>query len=132
MKKRKGNIKHTFYSLMMEERYKRVIFAIVVGLLFFILNMDVAFAGGKPTTDEAWKAFLDEYRVILAGMAGIGALTSVMVFIFHFIKLGTMPSHPIQRREVMNNMLISAICTALLGGISLVLTIFYYIVMEPK
>ena len=75
---------------------------------------------------------MEEYRVILAALAGIGALTSIMVFIFHFIKLGTMPSHPIQRREAMNNMLVSAITTALLGSITMILTIFYYTVFDVQ
>lgn len=131
MKKMKDKMTGIYHSfLTMEDSKKKIVFMIAFVLLMFVINVDVAFAGGKPTTDEAWKAFMDEYRVILAAIAGIGALTSVLVFIFHFIKLGTMPSHPIQRREVMNNMLISAITTALLGGISLVLTLFYYIVFD--
>jgi hypothetical protein len=130
--KLRSKAKHMIFSFgLMEERKKKILLAICFAVLIFTLNMDMAYAGGKPTTDEAWKAFMDEYRVILAAIAGIGALTSILVFIFHFIKLGTMPSHPIMRREVMNNMLVSAICTALLGGISLVLTIFYYIVFNP-
>ena len=80
---------------------------------------------------SAWKGFLDEYRIILAGISGIGALTAVLVFIFHMVQLGTMPSHPIKRRQVLGGLVTSGIATALLGGITTVLTLFYSIIWSP-
>jgi len=132
LKKLKCGFKYVKNSfLLMGEESKKVFFSVALIIIIFSLNIDLASAGGKPTFDEAWKSLMKEYRVIIASISGIGALTSVLVFIFHFVKLGSMPSHPIQRREVLNNMLISAVTTALLGGITLVMTIFYYTVLNP-
>lgn len=119
----------SMYKLaFMSQRKKKMIGIVSVMTLVMLLNIDVSYA--KPTFDEAWEAFMSEYRIILAGIAGLGALTSVLVFIVHFVKLGTMPSHPIQRREALTNMVISGVCTALLGGITLVLTLFYHIIFQ--
>lgn len=119
---------YLFSFALMDERKKKVPMILIFSLLFISLNLEVASA---DEFSDAWEAFMVEYRIILAGFAGVGAVTSILVFIYHFIKLGTMPSHPILRREVMSNMLISGICTALLGGITLILTLFYGIMFEP-
>ncbi|BBW98935.1 hypothetical protein GsuE55_37680 (plasmid) [Geobacillus subterraneus] len=69
-----------------------------------------------------------EYRIVLAYIAGFGALTSVLTFILHFIRLGAVADNPQERQKVIRGMLISAICTALLGGATLLLTLLYSIV----
>jgi len=106
-------------------------FALILVVAFIILiSSDVSYASGVHSQKfkDAWNAFFAEWRIVLAAFSGIGALTSVLVFIVHMIKLGAMPEHPIQRGQVMNGLLISAITTALLGGITLVLTLMYEIV----
>jgi len=101
--------------------------ALLLGVLFVcFINMDISFA--KPSFNEAWNAFMKEYRIVLASISGLGALTSILVFIIHFIKFGANADNPYQRREAIVNMLISAICTALLGGVTLILTLFYSII----
>lgn len=115
------------------EKTKKWIHVVVGCLLVFAVyffGFETSYAVNATAFNKAWESFMSEYRVILAGIAGVGAVTSIMVFIFHFIKLGTMPSHPIQRRQAISNMVISAICTALLGGISTILTIFYATIFQ--
>lgn len=107
--------------------------AIILALTF--LTSDVAWATKLDTSEgsafqKAWKVLIEEYRVIIAAVSGIGALTAILVFIVHMIQLAGMPHHPILRRQVLTGLLISAICTALLGGISLIMTLFYGIVFN--
>lgn len=125
-KKKQSFVRQSFAYVLNTNFWIPVAFATII----FFLNMDVSFASGKPNTDEAWKAFMNEYRVILASIAGIGALTSILVFIFHFIKLGSAGSSPHQRSEALGNMVVSGIITALLGGISGILSIFYHVVFD--
>lgn len=104
-------------------------YAFFISVFIFMMNFEIAFASDF---DRAWEAFMSEWRLILAGISGFGALTSLLVFIIHFIKLASLPSHPIQRQEIFDKMLISAITTALLGGISLVLVLYFGIFFEPN
>lgn len=109
--------------------YKGLALVLVVAFMV-LMSSDVSYATGVHSEKfkEAWNAFFAEWRIILAAFSGIGALTSILVFIVHMIKLGAMPEHPIQRGQVLNGLLISAITTAMLGGITLVLTLMYEIV----
>lgn len=100
---------------------------IIVIILCSMLIPHIAFAD-DGAFKKAWDALMEEYRVILAYIAGFGALTSILTFIIHFIRLGSVGDNPQERRKVVHGMLISAICTALLGGITLVLTLLYSIV----
>lgn len=112
------------------KKWIHVLVGCLLVLTVYFLGFEASYAVDATAFNTAWESFMKEYRVILAGIAGVGAVTSVMVFIFHFIKLGTMPAHPIQRRQAISNMMISAICTALLGGISAILTIFYATIFQ--
>ena len=113
---------------------KKHIWQVFVALSIFALvgtfAVDIAFAFGSKSAviAEKWEALMKEYRVILAGIAGFGALTSILVFIFHMIQLGSSQAHPIQRHFIIRNLLISAICTAGLGGLSLFLSLFYSVI----
>lgn len=98
-------------------------------ILFFIFVLSInAHAGGKITLPQAWKEFMDEYRMMLAYFSGFGVLTSILVGIILMLKLATMPNHPIQRRNCIAGIITSFICMSLLGGISLILTLFYTII----
>lgn len=100
-------------------------------ILFFCFAMYLsahAITNPYPNLPAKWKLLMDEYRMVLAYIAGFGALTSILVFIIHFIELGSLPAHPIKRREKLMSMLVSGVCTALLGGMTLILTLFYAII----
>lgn len=101
--------------------------SILIVTLCLICIPHIAFAD-DGAFKKAWDALMEEYRVILAYIAGFGALTSILTFIIHFIRLGAVGDNPQERRKVVYGMLISAICTALLGGITLILTLLYSIV----
>lgn len=111
------------------KRWKQILFFFMMIAIAYFLTIDISYARGvnSPEFQEKWQALMAEYRVILAGIAGFGAMTSLLVFIYHFMHLGAVSSNPAQRSQVVRNILISAICTSLLGGVTLFLTLFYSI-----
>lgn len=91
-------------------------------LLFsFVMFSYTAFA--KQTTQEAFKALFNEYKIQLAGFLGIGIGISIISFIVNFIKLGMYGSNGVLRRMIIQNLFISGICTALLGSLSLIIVL---------
>lgn len=77
---------------------------------------------------NAWQELMSEYRVILAGISGLGLLTAILTFIINMVKLGYAPNHQKVRREFMMNIIASLVTTALLGATTLILTIFYSVI----
>lgn len=99
----------------------------LVALVFvFILMLSmVGWANPYDKVPEAWKELLGEYRILLAGISGLGVLTSILVFIIHAMQLASNSDNPAKRSYCIRGIAISGIVTALLGGLTLVLTIFY-------
>ena len=65
---------------------------------------------------DAIEDFMGKIRYVIAFITGIGALTSVIIFISQFVRLAYMPSFPAQRRRVIEDMLQSVIAVILFGG----------------
>lgn len=80
------------------------------------------------TGARAWSKFIEEYKGFVVGIAGVGAVSMVLVFIYHFIALGATASNTQARSQAIKGILVSGIATALLGSVSLVTYIFYYAV----
>lgn len=94
-------------------------------LLMGLLYTDVAFAGDNEFA-KAWNGLMGEYKNIVAGVAGLGAMSSLLIFIIHMFQLATLGSaHSTERRKILNNILISGACTALLGGIGMIYILLY-------
>ena len=74
---------------------------------------------------DAIEDFMGKIRYVIAFITGIGALTSVIIFISQFVRLAYMPSFPAQRRRVIEDMLQSVITVILFGGATTVMTVFY-------
>lgn len=85
------------------------------------LNKDKSDQSGK-----SWKVFIEKYKGFVVGIAGVGAVSMVLVFIFNFIKLGVVSDSPQERKEIVKGLMVSGIATALLGAVSLITYIFYY------
>lgn len=71
--------------------------------------------------DNLWAIIRD----ILTWIIAFGEITSVAVCLWAFIKLATAPSHPIQRRNCMIEIIVSIVTGALLGGLAIILNVFY-------
>lgn len=97
----------------------------VITFIFSIMMTTTSWASPYSKIPAAWKELFSEYRILLAGIAGLGALTSILVFIIHAMQLASNADNPTKRSYCIRGIAISGIVTALLGGISLVLTIFY-------
>jgi len=74
---------------------------------------------------DAIEDFMGKIRYVIAFITGIGALTSVIIFISQFVRLAYMPSFPAQRRRVIEDMLQSVITVILFGGATTIMTVFY-------
>lgn len=98
-----------------------IMFLIMI-IFSFMIFTDVGLA--KQTTAEAFKALYDEFKIELAGFVGIGICISVISFIVNLIRLGFYSSNGAMRRLTIRNLIISGICTAMLGSISFVVILF--------
>lgn len=65
------------------------------------------------------------FRWGIATITTFGTITSFLIFSLAFFRLSTAPSHPIERRKVMIDIIQSGVATVLLGGLSLIMTVFY-------
>lgn len=62
---------------------------------------------------------------VITWLMAFGMLSAILIMIFNFVKLATIPSHPIKRRECIEKIIISIITVILTGGLSVVLSIIY-------
>lgn len=85
-----------------------------------------------PTYYSALSAKIQEFerwiKIITNAAFGIAVLTSVLVFIIHAIKMEFMPSHPIQRRQAILDMISVITGVMSLGSIKLLSTLILGIV----
>lgn len=81
--------------------------------------------GTTTALQKAFSAFILQWRILIAGITGVATITMILIFIINIIHLGSLPANPMARREIMMRLVTLAICTALLGGITSILTIFY-------
>lgn len=75
--------------------------------------------------NKALDSLFSMIRWSIASITSFGTITSFLIFSISFFRLSTVPSHPIERRKVFIDILQSGISTVLLGGLSLILTVFY-------
>jgi len=69
---------------------------------------------------ELW----DKYWFYIAIFVAFGVLTGVLAFIVLFIRLGANSDKPEERRKIYKEMVAVAVCTALLGSITFVVTLY--------
>lgn len=120
---------------------KRILILVVTLTLLSTLNI-FASTGAVDTVsqgltfnlladvDTAFAELAGEFDVIIAGILGTATLTSLLAFIIHFVKLATMPSHPIKRREVFMGIIWSGIILMLIGGVDIIVAVIYSTVMS--
>lgn len=80
------------------------------------VQKDTGLRGVNESFGKLKKEINDITKFVVAG----GLLTSVLVLIILFIKLGTIPTRPFDRRKVLNDIVIVAICTAGMGALGMV------------
>lgn len=80
----------------------------------------------KDQSGEAWSEFIENYKGFIVGFSAFGAVTMVLLFISHFIRLGASAGNPSGRSRALMGILFTGIATALLGSVSLITYITYY------
>lgn len=85
--------------------------------------------GANDEIPKAWNIFMEEINVMVAGIYATALLTSYLVFIVQMIQLAILPSHPIKRRQAVVGMVVSGITLMLLGGIGLIKTIIFQMIL---
>lgn len=72
--------------------------------------------------------FQKEYSLWLNVFIAFVIITSLLVFIYHFMMLGAKAcDHPLLRKEAINNIIISGVCLALTGAGGIIYYILFYI-----
>lgn len=135
MKKIKNNLQKINYKL----------FAIYMVILEFIeLFFSPVSVFATTVTDPGYipkttvktsanflKTFTDFYKeksIWFNFLLGIVLLTNIVIFIYHFCKLGATATLPQERAKTIHNILISGLCLALTGIINLIYVILFYII----
>lgn len=69
---------------------------------------------------ELW----DQYWFYIAVFVALGVLTGLLAFIILFIKLGAASNNPQERSKIFKEMIAVASCTAALGSITFIVTLY--------
>jgi len=89
---------------------------------------NLSISGGNFDTDDqasAWNQFIEKYRNFIVGIAGIGAVTMIVLFIIQFLKLGASAGNPQARSQALVGVLWTGIAAAGLGAVTIIVGFFY-------
>lgn len=97
--------------------------------MFQVMTLNVYATGNfptymKPVITEKFQAFIAEYNILINGVWAFLVMSSILIFIVHFIKLGQWSQEPFVRKKIMQDLLITGVCTGLLGSFWL----FYFLI----
>ncbi len=116
---------------MRKYRFFSILFIVIILLSLF---HSTAFAGGEHEiiNDETIEK-IDDFKKEIGSITNIilafVSITSVLIFIVHFIRLANSYDHPFLRRKVQSDLAVTAVVTALIGAIGIVAKIYIGIYM---
>lgn len=114
---------------------KLTIFWAKINALFLFLTITlpqysmVTFARKAQTSSDFTTKFnnlIDEYSTEIAIVLSVGMLLSIAIFIFHCVQLNNHASNPQARKQDITNLLVTGICLAAQGSVSIILAIIYF------
>lgn len=70
--------------------------------------------------------FLATYKIAVAVAIAAIYITIIIILVLNIVKLATIASHPIQRRQAIINLLVAFICLGLVSGF----TVFYVMILR--
>lgn len=79
----------------------------------------------QDDTKTAWQTLIEKYQNFITGIAAIGAVTMVVLFIIQFLKLGASAGNPSARSQALTGVLWTGFAAAGLGAVALITGIFY-------
>lgn len=102
---------------------------VVVAIMYLNDKIDVSAmtleeieAGRQAKLDKAYNDLAKTMRSITSFVGGIAVISGFGTVIFHLTKLGSCGSNPQARAKVLQDMLTTAICIALLGGFNFIVS----------
>ena len=113
---------------MMKKKITAAMATLLIAIQCVHLKLYAATAGiptyVKGEVIQKFQDFIAEYNILLSGVWAFFMTSSVLIFIIHFIKLGQWSNYPMVRQKIMSDLVVTGVCTALLGSFGLV---FYLI-----
>ena len=77
------------------------------------------------TAADTWNTIFNKSKVFLVGLAGIGMLVFVGLFIKNFMALGAAANNPTARSQALTGCLWTGIATAACGSVTLLIGLFW-------
>lgn len=100
-------------------------------MMIFNINAFALPASTEEQFLQKLQPFFKEYGLILNVFIAVVVLTNLLIFIYHFCKLGAQAcDHPLIRRQVLQDLMISGVCLALIGGAGSIYVILFSIIMK--
>ena len=97
--------------------------------VFDDFKIDIDTKGNLTTkitdTDGGWAGIIVRYRKFIVGIAGVAAVTMVLLFIFQFIKLGQSAGNPQARAQALTGIMWTGVAAAGLGAVAIITSLFY-------
>ena len=94
-----------------------------------IYNTDANKVSANKIIQAAQSAIMeyqDMIKIIATVLLGIGLLVLGITLVINFIRMASCPSHPIQKRKLMLDILMNCICISLLGAVYAVVRLIIY------
>lgn len=115
------------------KKYRLFTVSIVVLVLLFAFQLTVFAAGEHEIINDETKEKIDDFKTEIGSITNVilafVSVTSVLIFIVHFIRLANSYDHPFLRRKILNDIGTTAIVTGLIGAIGLITKLFIGIYM---
>lgn len=80
---------------------------------------------GAEGQQSVWEKIFTQYRGVIVGLSGIGAITMIVFFIINFMKLGASSGNPQQRTQALVGIIWCGLAAAGLGGVTIFVGFFY-------
>lgn len=115
-------------------RKYRFFSTLLIAIILLSLFHSTVFASGEHEiiNDETIEK-IDDFKKEIGSITNIilafVSITSVLIFIVHFIRLANSYDHPFLRRKVQSDLAVTAVVTALIGAIGIVAKIYIGIYM---
>ena len=89
------------------------------------IGSDGAVSTQTDGSKGAFSKIIDKYKGVITFVGGIGAITMIGIFIFHFMKLGSTAANPSERAKITTGLIWSGLAAAGLGSVALIVGVFY-------
>lgn len=91
-------------------------------------KLTITGGGFSDNKEQAWRQFINKYRNFITGVAGVAAITMIVLFIIQFIKLGASADNPTARAHALQGCLWTGIAAAGLGAVTFIVGFFYNVI----